>query len=141
MIMIITGVASTGGSVASLNRSARWSGVMTRLNEPVAPDGIGIGSFVPALVCLSARGLDDLGPLGGFTANIRCEFFGRAADRIRTLRDELVADLRDLQYAYDLTLKLRHDIARQIRRAEQAEPGRRLEIRKSRFGDGWYVRH
>src|SRR5438874_13048769 len=112
MIMIITGVASTGGSVASLNRSARWSGVMTRLNEPVAPDGIGIGSFVPALVCLGARGLDAPAPLGGFTETIRCGVVGRAADRIRTLRDELGADLRDLQHACALALTVRHDMSR-----------------------------
>jgi hypothetical protein len=38
--MIITGVASTGGNIASLNRLARCSGLTTRLNEPLAPVGM-----------------------------------------------------------------------------------------------------
>src|SRR5664279_5824387 len=40
MIMIITGVARTGGNIASLNRLARCSGVTTSWNKPLAPDGI-----------------------------------------------------------------------------------------------------
>src|SRR5262249_46523944 len=40
MIMIITGVARTGGNVASLNRLARCSGVTVRLKAPRAPTGI-----------------------------------------------------------------------------------------------------
>jgi hypothetical protein len=40
MTMIITGVASTGGNVTSLNLLARCSGVRRRLNEPVIPTGI-----------------------------------------------------------------------------------------------------
>ena len=36
MTMIMTGVASTGGRVASLNRSARCSGWTRRLKEPLA---------------------------------------------------------------------------------------------------------
>src|ERR1700730_11270807 len=40
MIMISTGVATTGGSIASLNRSARCSGCTRRLKEPLAPTGI-----------------------------------------------------------------------------------------------------
>src|SRR5207248_8384386 len=40
MTMIMTGVASTGGNVASLKRLARWSGVTRRLKEPWAPSGI-----------------------------------------------------------------------------------------------------
>src|SRR5207253_2109264 len=52
MTMIITGVANTGGSVASLNRSARCSGCTRRLKEPLAPRGI----------CLmaSSKGRDDI---------------------------------------------------------------------------------
>src|SRR6187551_2260063 len=37
--MIITGVASTGGSVASLNRLARCSGVTSIVKEPRVPVG------------------------------------------------------------------------------------------------------
>src|SRR5262249_14628924 len=40
MTMIITGVANTGGRIASLNRSARCSGWTRRLKEPLAPRGI-----------------------------------------------------------------------------------------------------
>jgi hypothetical protein len=40
MTMIITGVASTGGSIASLNRFARRSGWTRRVKEPLAPSGI-----------------------------------------------------------------------------------------------------
>ncbi len=40
MTMIMTGVASTGGNIASLKRFARWSGATTRVNEPLAPIGI-----------------------------------------------------------------------------------------------------
>src|SRR6266851_1565962 len=40
IIMIMIGVARTGGNVASLKRLARWSGVITRVNEPLAPTGI-----------------------------------------------------------------------------------------------------
>jgi hypothetical protein len=40
MIMIMTGVANTGGRIASLNRSARSSGWTKRLKEPLAPRGI-----------------------------------------------------------------------------------------------------
>jgi hypothetical protein len=45
MIMIMTGVAKTGGNVTSLKRLARWSGMTTRLNEPVAPTGIDCMGF------------------------------------------------------------------------------------------------
>src|SRR5438128_9095329 len=38
--MIITGVANTGGRIASLNRLARCSGWTRRLKEPLAPRGI-----------------------------------------------------------------------------------------------------
>src|SRR6185295_2277391 len=41
IIMIITGVASTGGSVASLKRLARCSVLTTSENELLAPTGIG----------------------------------------------------------------------------------------------------
>ena len=40
MAMIITGVANTAGSVASLNRLARCSGDTTIANEPRTPVGI-----------------------------------------------------------------------------------------------------
>src|SRR5437762_11352724 len=40
IIMIITGVARTGGNIASLKRLARWPGATTRVNEPLAPMGI-----------------------------------------------------------------------------------------------------
>src|SRR5713101_3065697 len=40
MTMIITGVANTGGRIASLNRFARCSGWTRRLKEPLAPRGI-----------------------------------------------------------------------------------------------------
>src|SRR5260370_18842585 len=40
MTMIMTGVANTGGRIASLNRSARCSGWTRRLKEPLAPRGI-----------------------------------------------------------------------------------------------------
>src|ERR1700730_15241421 len=40
--MIMTGVANTGGSIASLKRLARCSGWTRRLNEPLAPTGIGL---------------------------------------------------------------------------------------------------
>jgi hypothetical protein len=40
MTMVITGVANTGGRIASLNRSARCSGWTRRLKEPWAPSGI-----------------------------------------------------------------------------------------------------
>src|SRR3977135_4372940 len=40
IIMIMIGVARTGGNMASLKRLARWSGVTTRTNEPLAPTGI-----------------------------------------------------------------------------------------------------
>ena len=45
MTIIITGVANTGGRIASLNRFARCSGRTRRLKEPLAPWGI----------CLTAR--------------------------------------------------------------------------------------
>src|SRR5436190_6092404 len=45
MTMIMTGVASTAGNVASLKRLARWSGMTTRLNEPWVPSGIGCTGF------------------------------------------------------------------------------------------------
>src|SRR5580704_6542320 len=38
--MIITGVANTGGNVASLKRLARCSAVTTSVNEPLAPTGM-----------------------------------------------------------------------------------------------------
>jgi hypothetical protein len=41
MIMIITGVAKTGGSIASLNWFARCCGWTSKVNEPLAPIGIG----------------------------------------------------------------------------------------------------
>src|SRR5437868_8632344 len=40
IIMIMIGVARTGGNIASLKRLARWSVVTTRTNEPLAPTGI-----------------------------------------------------------------------------------------------------
>jgi hypothetical protein len=40
IIMIMMGVASTGGNVPSLKRLARCSGSTSRLNEPAAPTGI-----------------------------------------------------------------------------------------------------
>src|SRR6266436_3145945 len=40
MTMIITGVANTGGKIASLNRFARCSGWTRRLKEPLAPRDI-----------------------------------------------------------------------------------------------------
>src|ERR1700730_671759 len=38
--MIITGVANTGGRIASLNRFARCSGWTRRVKEPLAPRGL-----------------------------------------------------------------------------------------------------
>src|ERR1022692_2169739 len=40
IIMIMTGVARTGGNIASLKWLARCSGVTSRTNEPAAPTGI-----------------------------------------------------------------------------------------------------
>src|SRR4029077_833883 len=40
MAMIMTGVANTGGKIASLKRLARCSAVTTSVNEPLAPTGI-----------------------------------------------------------------------------------------------------
>jgi len=39
MAMIMTGVANTGGKVASLKRLARCSAVTTSVNEPLGPTG------------------------------------------------------------------------------------------------------
>src|SRR6266849_1286184 len=49
IIMIMIGVARTGGNMASLKRLARWSGVTTRTNEPLAPTGIDRMGFVSLL--------------------------------------------------------------------------------------------
>src|SRR5438270_12344424 len=46
MAMIITGVANTGGSIASLNRLARCSGWTRRLKEPLTPRGICLMAFL-----------------------------------------------------------------------------------------------
>src|SRR5256885_1124376 len=54
MTMIMTGVARTGGKVASLKRLARWSGVTTRLNEPLTPTGMDCMGF-PSTFCRPAR--------------------------------------------------------------------------------------
>src|SRR5438034_10165803 len=79
---------------------------------------------------------DDLRPLEGLGPNVGAEFLRRAADRIGAELDQPVTDLRSLDRAYDLCLKLCHDVAGQVRGTEQAEPGRCLEIGKSRVGDG-----
>src|SRR5881392_2716480 len=50
MAMIMTGVANTGGKVASLKRLARCSAVTTSVNEPLAPTGI------DAMYCSCAGG-------------------------------------------------------------------------------------
>src|SRR5437899_9601901 len=60
MTMIMTGVANTGGSIASLNRFARCSGWTRRVKEPFTPIGIGFmamlyrrrdrnGTLIPAI--------------------------------------------------------------------------------------------
>ena len=59
IIMIMIGVARTGGNMASLKRLARWSGVTTRTNEPLAPTGIG------RMDCLKFYGRNAL-PLSGW---------------------------------------------------------------------------
>ncbi len=53
MTMIITGVAKTGGKVASLNRFARCSGCTSNVNEPRVPTAIGV--MGPSLFVLRAR--------------------------------------------------------------------------------------
>ena len=46
----LAGVAKTGGNVTSLKRLARWSGMTTILNEPVAPTGIDCMDFPCSLM-------------------------------------------------------------------------------------------
>src|SRR5947199_10484872 len=48
MTMIITGVANTGGSIASLNRFARCSGCTSSEKEPLAPRDICFMACAPA---------------------------------------------------------------------------------------------
>src|ERR1700745_1834955 len=66
---IIIGVASTGGSNASLNRFAKCSGATTRLKLPFAPTGISdmpdllMPRLTPARTIHRSGGLD-----GGLTA-------------------------------------------------------------------------
>ena len=50
MTMIITGVANTGGRIASLNRFARCSGWTRRLKEPWLP------GYLPHGLLSNARG-------------------------------------------------------------------------------------
>src|SRR5436190_24113359 len=56
MTMIMTGVASTGGNVASLNRLARWSALTMRLNAPLAPIGMVFITIFHALGVGERRG-------------------------------------------------------------------------------------
>src|SRR5690348_7198965 len=64
MTMIMTGVAKTGGNIASLNRFARCSGCTRRLKEPFAPTGM---DFIAKL----SRSLAELQPpqLVGYSAS------------------------------------------------------------------------
>jgi hypothetical protein len=53
--MIMTGVANTAGSVASLNRLARCSAETVSVNEPLAPGGIGRTVFPSVCEWLGMR--------------------------------------------------------------------------------------
>src|SRR5690348_13320946 len=55
MTMIMTGVAKTGGSVASLNRFARCSGWTRRVKEPFAPSGIGFIAMPSPVIAVRLR--------------------------------------------------------------------------------------
>src|ERR1700730_13632824 len=59
MAMIMTGVAKTGGKVASLKRLARCSAVTTSVNEPLAPTGIDAMRLLP-WTCRTARTVQPL---------------------------------------------------------------------------------
>src|SRR3981081_2157766 len=59
MAMIMTGVARTGGKVASLKRFARCSAVTTSVNEPLAPTGIDAMRLVPC-TCRTAKTVQPL---------------------------------------------------------------------------------
>src|SRR2546423_357318 len=88
IIRIMIGVPRTGGSMASLKRLARWSGVTTRTNEPLAPTGI-----------------DRIGFASCWIENADCCTSGSAHSLARRIVERLRDALRRSSLAEDLDLK------------------------------------
>src|SRR6266403_2201241 len=88
IIMIMIGVARTGGNMASLKRLARWSGVTTRTNEPLAPTGI-----------------DRMGFASCWMENADCRRSGSAHSLARRIVERLRDALRASAFSEDLDLE------------------------------------
>src|SRR6266480_7233712 len=71
MAMIMTGVANTGGKVASLKRLARCSAVTTSVNEPLAPTGMD-AMTVLLCTCSAVRAVQQTSRPGHLTIHAPC---------------------------------------------------------------------